>query len=75
MKKLLLTIIFCLVSFPAYGATYYVATTGSDGDDGGAGQGEALFRADNVDDALTHIVLIEIVDAELCRISGEGLNL
>jgi hypothetical protein len=34
-------------------------------DDGGAGQGEALLRADDVDDALALVVLVEILDAEI----------
>ena len=43
--------------------------------DGGAGQGEALLRADDVDDALAGIELVEIFDAELARIGGERLDL
>ncbi len=34
-------------------------------DDGGAGQGEALLGADDVDDALALVALVEILDAEI----------
>ncbi len=44
-------------------------------DDGGAGQGEALLRPDDVDDALTAVELAEIFDAELARVLGQRLDL
>ena len=44
-------------------------------DDGHAGQGEALLRADDVDDALAVVELVEILDAELARILGERRDL
>ncbi|GFO81817.1 MAG: hypothetical protein A49_14440 [Methyloceanibacter sp.] len=39
--------------------------------DGGAGQGEALLRADHVDDALALVELVIIVDAEILGVLGE----
>ena len=44
-------------------------------DDGGAGQGEALLGADDVDDALAVVELAEIFDAELARVLGERRDL
>jgi hypothetical protein len=42
---------------------------------GGAGQGPALFRADDVHDALTNIVHREILDAEFAGVLFQGLDL
>jgi hypothetical protein len=44
-------------------------------DDGGAGQGEALLRADDVDDALALVVLGEVLDAEIGCVRGQCLDL
>ena len=44
-------------------------------DDGHAGQGEALLRADDVDDALAPVGLVEIFDAEIGRVLGQRLDL
>ena len=44
-------------------------------DDGRAGEGEALLRADDVNDALAVVELAEIVDAELARVLGERRHL
>ena len=44
-------------------------------DDGRAGQREALLGADDVDDALALIELIEVLDAELRGIVGQRLDL
>ena len=43
--------------------------------DGGAGQREALLRADHVHDALPNIALVEIFDAEILGVPGQGLDL
>ncbi len=40
-------------------------------DDGGTGQGKALLGADDVDDALADIELVEILDAEIPGVLGE----
>ena len=40
-----------------------------------AGQGEALLRTDDVDDALALVELVEIFDAEVARVLGERLDL
>ena len=44
-------------------------------DDRGARQGEALLGADDVDNALTLVVLVEIFNAELGRVVGQRLDL
>ncbi|MGX1066289.1 hypothetical protein AB7M39_005654 [Bradyrhizobium diazoefficiens] len=44
-------------------------------DDGGAGQGEALLGADDVDDALALVELVVIFDAEFPGIVGQRLDL
>ncbi len=44
-------------------------------DDGGAGQREALLRADDVHDALAMVEFVVIFDAELSRVLGQRLNL
>ena len=44
-------------------------------DDGHAGEGETLFRADDVDDALPAVEFIEVLDAELASVLGHGLDL
>jgi hypothetical protein len=44
-------------------------------DDRGAGQGEALLGADDVDDALADIELVEILDAEVLGVLGQRLDL
>ena len=44
-------------------------------DDGGAGQGPALFRPDDVHDALADIVHGEIFDAEIAGVLLQGLDL
>ncbi len=44
-------------------------------DDGGAGQREALLGADDVDDALAAIELVEVLDAEVLGVLGERLDL
>ena len=44
-------------------------------DDGGAGQGEALLRADDVDDALSLIELVEIFDAEVLGVLRQRRDL
>ncbi len=40
-----------------------------------AGQGEALFGSDDMNDALTNIVLVEIFEPEIAHIVGERLDL
>ncbi len=40
-----------------------------------AGQREALLRADDVADALTAVVLVEVFDAEIARVRRHGLDL
>ena len=40
-----------------------------------AGQGEALLRADDMDDALARVELVIIFDAEFLGVGGERLNL
>jgi hypothetical protein len=42
---------------------------------GGAGQREALFRPDDVDDALANVGLVVILDAELGSVLGQCLDL
>lgn len=37
-------------------------------DDGGAGQGEALLRADHVNDALSLVELVVVLDAEIAGV-------
>ena len=44
-------------------------------DDGHAGEREALLGADDVDDALAAVELVEILDAEVARVLGERLDL
>ena len=44
-------------------------------DDGHAGQGEALLRADDVDDALAAVELVEILDAEIAGVLGQRRDL
>ena len=44
-------------------------------DDGHAGEGETLLRADDVDDALALIELVEVLDAELACVLGHRLDL
>ena len=44
-------------------------------DDRRAGQGEALLRPDDVDDALPHVELVVIFDAEFARVLGQLLDL
>ena len=44
-------------------------------DDGGAGQREALLGADHVDDALAHVELVEILDAEVLGVLRQRLDL
>jgi hypothetical protein len=44
-------------------------------DDRGAGQSEALLRPDDVHDALAHVELVVIFDAELARVLGQLLDL
>ena len=44
-------------------------------DDGHAGQGEALLGADDVDDALALVALVEILDAEIAGVLGQRLDL
>ena len=44
-------------------------------DDGGAGQGEALFGAYDMDNALALVALMEIFDAEILGVLGQGFNL
>ena len=44
-------------------------------DNGGAGQGPALFRADDVDDAGTDIIHGEIFDAEILGVLRQGRDL
>ncbi len=44
-------------------------------DDGRAGQREALLGADDVDDALPLVELVEVLDAEVARVGGERLDL
>ena len=44
-------------------------------DDGGAGQREALLGADDVDDALTNVELVEIFDAEFLGVVGHHAHL
>jgi hypothetical protein len=44
-------------------------------DNGGARQREALLGADDVDDALTLVVFVEILDAEFARVLGERCDL
>ncbi len=41
----------------------------------GAGQGEALLRADDVHDALPLVVETEVADAEAARVVGQRLHL
>ena len=43
--------------------------------DGGARQGEALLRADDVDDALAAVELVVIFEAEIAGVLGERLDL
>ena len=43
--------------------------------DRGAGQSEALLRPDDVHDALAHVELVVIFDAELTRVLGQLLDL
>ena len=43
--------------------------------DGGAGQRKALLRTDDVDDALPAVELVEILDAEVLGVLGQGLDL
>ena len=40
-------------------------------DDGRAGKRKTLFGADDVDDALAAVVLVEIFDAEFAGVGGE----
>ena len=44
-------------------------------DDGGAGQREALLGADHVHDALTHVELVVVLDAEILGVPGQRLHL
>ena len=44
-------------------------------DDRGSGQSEALLRPDDVHDALPHVELVVIFDAELARVLGQLLDL
>ena len=44
-------------------------------DDGRARQGEALLRPDHVHDALPHVALVVIFDAEILGVAGHGLDL
>jgi hypothetical protein len=44
-------------------------------DDGCAGQREALFGADDVDDALALVEFIEVFDAEVAGVLGQRFDL
>ena len=44
-------------------------------DDGHAGEGKTLLGADDVDDALAAVELVEIFDAEVARVLGQRLDL
>ena len=44
-------------------------------DDGGAGQREALLRPDHVHDALPHVALVVVLDAEVLGVPGQRLDL
>src|SRR6185312_16913195 len=43
-------------------------------DYGRAGEGEALLRADHVDDALAAVALVVIFDAEIARVLGKRFD-